>query len=64
MNNVVDKDTKCFYNTRTWLNGSNSRSTGSIVCYDGVTKFCDGVDRDSFVEISDCHSKIRLHKSG
>lgn len=52
-----------YYNRRIWLNSENSRSTGSVVCFDGKTEFSDGVDRDSFIEISDCHGKVRLHKS-
>lgn len=53
----------CRYNTRAWLNRENSRNTGSIVCYDGEMDFSDGRGRDSFVEIADCHGKVRLHKS-
>lgn len=51
-----------FYNSRKWLNGEQSRSTGSVVCYDGETEFADGLARDSFIEISDCRGKTRLHK--
>lgn len=54
---------KVYYNHRIWLNSENSRSTGSIVCFDGETDFSDGVDRDSFIEIADCRGKVRLHKS-
>lgn len=54
---------KTFYNHRTWLNPEDSRSTGSIVCFDGETEFAEGLDRDSFIEIADCHGKVRLHKS-
>lgn len=54
---------KVYYNRRIWLNSENSRSTGSVVCFDGQTEFSEGVDRDSFIEISDCGGKIRLHKS-
>lgn len=53
---------KCFYNTRVWLNKNSSRNTGSIVCYDGITEFSDGMNEDSFVEIADCHNKVRIHK--
>lgn len=52
-----------YYNHRIWLNSENSRSTGSVVCFDGKTEFSDGPDRDLFIEIADCHGKIRLHKS-
>ena len=54
---------KVYYNRRIWLNSENSRSTGSVVCFDGKTEFSDGADRDSFIEIADCHGKVRLHKS-
>lgn len=54
---------KVYYNRRIWLNSESSRSTGSLVCFDGKTEFSDGVDRDSFIEIADCHGKVRLHKS-
>lgn len=54
---------KVYYNHRIWLNSENSRSTGSVVCFDGETDFSDGVDRDSFIEIADCQGKVRLHKS-
>lgn len=54
---------KVYYNRRIWLNPVNSRSTGSVVCFDGETEFSDGADRDSFIEIADCHGKVRLHKS-
>lgn len=53
---------KVYYNRRIWLNPENSRSTGSLVCFDGITEFSDGTDRDSFIEIADCHGKVRLHK--
>ena len=54
---------KVYYNHRIWLNSENSRSTGSIVCFDGETDFSDGIGRDLFIEIADCHGKVRLHKS-
>lgn len=54
---------KVYYNRRIWLNSENSRSTGSLVCFDGKTDFSDGPDRDSFIEIADCQGKVRLHKS-
>lgn len=54
---------KVYYNRRIWLNSNKSRSTGSLVCFDGETEFSEGIDRDSFIEISDCSKKIRLHKS-
>lgn len=55
----------CNYNRRTWLNPTSSDSTGSVVAFDG-----DITDLDSgnqypqlFLEISDCHHKIRLHQT-
>ena len=47
------------YNERTWLNSKDSSFTGSIVCFDGETKQSYYT---RFVEVSDCHSKIRLHQ--
>lgn len=52
-----------YYSSRKWLNHENSRSTGSVVCFDGMTEFSEGLDRDSFIEIADCRGKVRLHKS-
>lgn len=54
---------KVYYNRRIWLNSENSRSTGSMVCFDGNTEFSDGPARDTFIEIADCRTKVRLHKS-
>lgn len=54
---------KVYYKRSTWLNSDNSRSTGSMVCFDGKTEFSDGVGRDSFIEFADCHNKVRLHKT-
>ena len=51
-----------YYNSRKWLNNEKSRSTGSVVCFDGMTEFSGGLDRDSFIEIADCGGKARLHK--
>lgn len=54
---------KINYNKRVFLNNEDSHFTGSVVLCDAVNiinqnKF---VERHTFVEISDCHSKIRLH---
>lgn len=49
------------YNSRVWLNGLDSSSTGSIVTYTGQS---DWSERDiSYIEIADCHGKVRLHKT-
>lgn len=52
----------CLYNDREWLNDENSPYTGSIVCYDGIIDDNDHNKRISFIEIGDCHNKIRLHQ--
>lgn len=52
------------YNSRQWLNPPESHYTGSIVCFDGLNVVNQGktLDRYSFVEISSCHGKVRIHK--
>lgn len=52
------------YNKRIWLNTDDSHYTGSIVLFDGVDVINHGkkLDRYSFVEISSCHGKVRIHK--
>lgn len=54
---------KNYYSRRTWLNPKECSSTGSIAAFHGVVKWRKG-DKEltSFLEISDCHGKIRLHK--
>ena len=50
------------YNTRTWLNSIDSHYTGSVVCHDGiVTNRGKPHARYTFIEISDCHGKTRIH---
>jgi len=54
------------YNTRTFLNQTDSPSTGSIVCFDGRIKWSmkqNEPERTSFVEIADCQVKVRLHRT-
>lgn len=52
---------------KTWLNPPDSPSTGLCVAYDGTSLWQDaGQDtpnryRNSFFQVSDCHSSIRLH---
>ncbi len=50
-----------YYKSETWLNKENSPSTGSIVCYDGDVEYSDGEGPCVFIEIADCHNKVRLH---
>lgn len=52
-----------YFKSEKWLNPTDSPSTGSIVCYDGIVDYSDGPDRCTFIEVSDCHGKIRLHKT-
>jgi hypothetical protein len=51
------------YNERIWLNEDDSHYTGSIVLFDGESIINQGklIDRYSFVEISSCHGKVRIH---
>lgn len=53
------------YNRRKWLNPKRSSSTGSIVCFSGLANWSDEGKRpvSRFIEISDCHNKIRIHQS-
>lgn len=54
---------KDHYKSETWLNTKDSPSTGSLVCYDGDIEYSDdGEQPCTFVEIADCHSKVRLHQ--
>jgi hypothetical protein len=50
------------YNTRTWLNSTESHYTGSVVCFDGiVSNRGKPHERYTFLELSDCHGKSRIH---
>lgn len=50
------------YIDRVWLNADDSPSTGSVVAYDGPDNWASG-ERSQFLEIADCHNKVRLHRS-
>ena len=52
-----------YYKEQKWLNPPDSPSTGSVVCYDGMVDYSNGPDRCTFLEIADCHNKVRLHKA-
>lgn len=56
-------DRTTYYKSETWLNTQDSPSTGSIVCYDGDIEYTEGESPCVFIEIADCHGKIRLHLS-
>ncbi len=58
-----DYNRNTYYKSEKWLNPPDSPSTGSIVCYDGMVDYSDGPDRYTFIELADCHQKVRLHKS-
>lgn len=51
------------YTNRAWLNSAKSPSTGSVVAYHGNAKYGLKKKIVAFLEISDCHSKVRLHQS-
>lgn len=54
---------KGMYNKRSWLNGSGSPSTGSVVCYYGPDIWDPG-KVSMFIEVSSCSSVARLHQAG
>lgn len=49
------------YSSRKWLNGENAPSTGATVAYEGKADWSE--KNVQFFEISDCHGKIRLHRT-
>lgn len=53
------------YSKRVWLNKNDSPSTGSVVAYRGPRRFNGDEEpvKVAFLEVSDCHSKARLHVS-
>ena len=54
------------YCIREWLNDDDSASTGSVVAFDGMVKHrydSENEVRHFFLEIADCHQKVRLHSS-
>lgn len=51
------------YNKRTWLNKENSPSLGSIVTFDGEVQYSDGLERTTFLALSDCSKTIKLIKN-
>lgn len=56
---------KTLYNKREWLNNLDTPSSGSVVCYHGISKYEEEKNNfeQLFLEIADCHYKIRLHKT-
>jgi len=52
------------FSKRVWLNRNDSGSTGSVVAFCGDVKWKPGKPEIStFLEVSDCHSKVRLHRA-
>ena len=53
------------YSDRRWLNPDGHPSTGSVVAYHGEAPWRKSKKRDemTILEISDCHSKVRIHRS-
>ena len=53
------------YNSRVWLNPTESDSTGSVVSYDGTVTDLDSKEEIIFryLEIADCRTKVRLHQT-
>lgn len=52
------------YNKRVWINQPGNASTGAIVCFSGLSNWTDREGNREvahFIEISDCHCKIKLH---
>ena len=50
---------------REWLNPPGSDFTSSVVAFHGLSEWTtDGVGRPAtFLEIADCHCKVRLHRA-
>ena len=59
MNKIKD------YSKRQWLNVNGHPSTGAVVAYHGRSPWIQGKKRDmlTMLEVSDCHSKVRLHRT-
>jgi hypothetical protein len=51
------------YSKRVWLNKDGSPSTGSVVAFYGETTWRKEKDVSTFLEVADCHDKIRLHRT-
>jgi hypothetical protein len=53
------------YSKRLWLNSSNNPSTGSVVAFSGKVQWRkkEKPEKTQFLELSDCHCKVRLHQT-
>lgn len=54
---------QALYNKRTWLNKIDSPSLGNVVAFDGEVRYSDGIERTTFLAISDCSKTIKLIKN-
>ncbi len=63
---VASNDELGSFSLRTWLNPDGHSSTGSIVVFDGMSSWTnmDGEPQKTmFIEVSDCHGKVRIHQA-
>lgn len=51
------------YCKRVWLNSETKASTGSVVAFYGETTWGKETEVTTFLEVADCHEKIRLHRA-
>lgn len=51
------------YKVTTALNSKDSPSTGMVTAYSGRSPWPKEIKHYMYLEIQDCHSKIRLHNS-
>lgn len=61
MNKSLVMERNMGYNKREWLNNEFSPATGNVIAFDGVVHWKGEPIRKTFLQISDCHSSIRLH---
>lgn len=50
------------FSSRSWLNKKVDPSTGSLCCYYGPAPWSQD-KQDTYLELSDCHNSVRLHKT-
>lgn len=60
-NGLQDGLSELKYSKRMWLNREDSPSTGSVAAYRGSMPVGSGTRRTAFLEVADCHGKVRLH---
>ena len=54
------------YSQRYWLNVDDHSSTGAVVAFNGEATwgYKGKKEKTTFLEISDCHCKVKIHRSG